>query len=123
MSVTLAVCVVPPFVPRIRKVNVPVEVDVVVLTVIVEEPEPVTEVGLKDAVAPNGNPRTENVTTPLKPLLGVMVTVYVVLLGRVTVRDVGEAEIENPGGPEAFTTRVTVAVCVSEPLTPVMVNV
>ena len=39
----------------------------VVLTVIVLEPDPVTEEGLKLALAPAGNPLAENVTTLLKP--------------------------------------------------------
>ena len=38
-----------------------------VVTLRVEEPEPVTEVGLKVPVAPVGNPVTLRVTTPVKP--------------------------------------------------------
>ena len=38
-----------------------------VVTLSVEEPEPVTEVGLKVPVAPVGNPVTLSVTTPVKP--------------------------------------------------------
>jgi len=90
--------------------KVPVEVDVVVLIVKVDVPPPTTDVGLKLAVAPDGSPRAENETVPVKPLSAVTVTVYVVLFGRVTVCEEGVAEMENPGGPIAFTTRVAVAV-------------
>ena len=38
------------------------------VTVIVELPEPVTEVGLKLALAPAGRPDALKVTVPLKPL-------------------------------------------------------
>jgi hypothetical protein len=41
----------------------------------VEDPEPVTELGLKVAVAPEGRPDTLKVTVPLNPLEGVTVTV------------------------------------------------
>jgi hypothetical protein len=40
-----------------------------------EVPLPVTEPGLKLAVELVGNPRTLNVTVPLKPLIGVTVAV------------------------------------------------
>jgi hypothetical protein len=46
-----------------------------VFIVNVEVPLPVTEPGLKLAVELDGNPRTENVTVPLKPLCDVTVTV------------------------------------------------
>jgi hypothetical protein len=52
---------------------VPVAVVAVAVTVNVEEPEPVTDVGAKDPLAPVGNPLTLNDTLPLKPLLGVIV--------------------------------------------------
>ena len=44
------------------------------LTDRVEDPEPVTELGLKLAVAPEGNPVTPNVTFPVNPLEGVTLT-------------------------------------------------
>ena len=40
---------------------------VLVVTDIVDEPEPVTDVGLKLALAPLGSPLAVNVTVPLKP--------------------------------------------------------
>ena len=44
------------------------------LTDRVEDPEPVTELGLKLAVAPEGNPVTLKVTFPVNPLEGVTLT-------------------------------------------------
>jgi len=46
-----------------------------VLTVIVGVPWPVTEPGLKLAPELDGNPRTLNVTVPLKSLIAAAVTV------------------------------------------------
>jgi len=51
------------------------DVEELVLIVNVEVPWPVTEPGLKLALAFVGNPRTRNVTCPLKPLTAVTVTV------------------------------------------------
>ncbi len=61
----------PLLVPLIFKVKVPVDVDEVVLTVMVEVPEPVTELGLKLALELDGKPRRLNFTVPLKPLIEV----------------------------------------------------
>ena len=55
--------------------KVPVDVDVLVLTVIVDVPWPVTELGLKLALELSGNPRTLKATGPLKPLIEATVTV------------------------------------------------
>ncbi len=46
-----------------------------VLTVMVDEPEPATEAGLKLAVAPAGRPVALNVTVPVKPPEAVTVAV------------------------------------------------
>ena len=51
VSVTAAECVRLPLVPVRVNVNVPLAVDFAVLTVRVEEPEPVTDGGLKLPVA------------------------------------------------------------------------
>jgi len=67
--------VTPPLVPLILSVKVPVDVDALVLTVIVGVPWPVTEPGLKLALELDGNPRTLNVTVPLKPLIAAAITV------------------------------------------------
>jgi hypothetical protein len=56
-----------PLVPVIANVYVPVGVVVAVVTVSVDVPEPLTEVGLNVPVAPVGKPVTLNVTVPLKP--------------------------------------------------------
>ena len=110
-------------VPLILKLKVPVEVDEFVLTVSVDVPWPVTELGLKLALELDGNPRTLSVTVPLKPLIAATVAVYVVLLPRVTVCEDGEAEAEKLGDPPEFTTRVTVAEWMRLPLVPVIVSV
>ncbi len=46
-----------------------------VVTVMVEEPEAFTDVGLKLAVAPEGSPVTLKLTVPVNPPDGVTVTV------------------------------------------------
>jgi hypothetical protein len=54
---------------------VPGAVLIVVVTVIVDEPAELTEVGTKFAVAPVGKPLALSVTVPLKPLTALMVAV------------------------------------------------
>jgi hypothetical protein len=61
-------------------------------TLIVVDPDVVTEAGLNVAVAPEGNPVTVKPTVPVKPLTGLTVAVYVVLPPGTTVRDAGVAE-------------------------------
>jgi hypothetical protein len=70
---------------------------VLVLTERVEEPEPVTEVGLKLALAPAGKPLTLKFTTPVKPPDAVTVAVYEVPAPAVTVCDAGVAAMEKFG--------------------------
>jgi hypothetical protein len=107
-------------VPLILNEKVPVVVEELVVMVSVDVPPPFTEVGLKVAVEFVGSPLILNDTVPVKPLIGVTVTVYVALLPRVTVSDEGEAETENE-----FTTRVTVVewVRLGLVLVPVIVSV
>jgi hypothetical protein len=63
-------------VPLIVNVYVPPGVAVVVFTVSVDVPDPLTEVGLKLAVVlPPGNPLTPNPTVPLNPPSDPTVTV------------------------------------------------
>jgi hypothetical protein len=50
-------------------------VDALVVTVIVEVPDPGTDCGLNEEPAPAGNPLTLNVTVELNPPDGVTVTV------------------------------------------------
>lgn len=64
-----------PLVPVIVSGKVPVGVEVLVVTVIVEEPEPATEGGLKLALAPAGNPLALRVTVPVNPPEAVTVAV------------------------------------------------
>ena len=73
--VTVVVWTVLPLVPVMVMVEVPVGVVLAVVTVIVEEPEVVTDVGLKLAVAPVGKPLALKVTVPLNPFNAVIVAV------------------------------------------------
>jgi hypothetical protein len=57
-NVTVVECVRLPLVPVIVSVKVPAGVLLVVVTDMADDPEPVTEAGLKLAVAPAGNPLT-----------------------------------------------------------------
>jgi hypothetical protein len=66
-NVTVAVCDRVPLVPVIVRVYVPAGVVVAVETVSVELPELLTDIGLKLAVAPVGNPLTLKVAVPVKP--------------------------------------------------------
>ena len=68
-----------------------------VLTEIVELPDPVTEVGLKLALAPLGRPLTLKATAPVNPPDAVTVAVYEVPAPAVTVCDAGEAVMEKLG--------------------------
>jgi hypothetical protein len=74
-NVTVVVCTRLPLVPVMVSVFVPSGVDVEVVTVKVEEPEPLTELGLKLPLAPVGNPLTLHVTVPPKPLMAAAVAV------------------------------------------------
>jgi hypothetical protein len=60
-----------PSVAVIVRLEAPVGVELEVLTVRVDDPEPETEAGLTLAVAPAGNPDTLKLTVPLYPLEGV----------------------------------------------------
>ena len=72
-----------------------------------EFPEPVTEVGLKLALVPDGRADvTPKVTALLKPFCGV--TVLVPLFPWVTVTLLGDAERLKFGWAAAFTVRLTV---------------
>ncbi len=74
-KVTVAVWVRLPLVPVIVKVELPVGVVAAVVTVMVDEPELLTDDGLKLAVAPAGNPLALKLTLPLNPPDGVTVAV------------------------------------------------
>ncbi len=64
-----------PLVPVMVRVKVPTGTEELVVIVSVEEPEPLTEAGLKPAVLPIGKPLRPNDTFPVKPLTGLIVTV------------------------------------------------
>ena len=72
---TVAECDKLPLVPVIVMVLEPFGVEPEVVTVSVEEPDPLIDVGLKLAVAPAGRPPALRPTVPLNPFCGVMVTV------------------------------------------------
>jgi len=72
-----------------------------VVTVIVDEPEPVTKPGLKLAFAPAGSPLALNVTIPVNPFTAPTVAVYVVLLPCTTVWEDGVAASVKSGAVEA----------------------
>jgi len=79
----------------IVSVYVPGEVDVLVDTASVDDPEPGTEPGVNDAVAPAGSPRTLRLTAPANPLIGDTVVAYEALLPGRTVLEPGVAESEK----------------------------
>ena len=64
-----------PAVPVIVNTKLPLGVFLFVETVRIEEPEPVTEAGLKLALVREGNPETLKLTVPVNPPVPVMVTV------------------------------------------------
>jgi len=109
--------------PVIVKLYVPAGVVLLVFTVNVDEPLPVTLVGVNVGLAPDGRPLTLKPTVPLKPFKAETETVYVVPEPAVTVRDDGVALIEKSGdGAWAFTVSVAEAVCVRPPPVPVIVR-
>ena len=75
LSVTLAEFCKLPDVPVMVIGYVPAAVELDVVTVTVEVPDPLTEAGLKLAVAPVGNPPAVSATLPLNPLSAVIVAV------------------------------------------------
>jgi len=94
-----------------------------VVTVIVEFPEPVTEVGLKLSLALDGRPDVPKVTVPLKPFCGVTAIVLAPLLPWVTVTLPGDADRLKFGWAAAFTVRLTVVEWDTVPDVPVIVIV
>ena len=70
--------VIPPSVPRTNKLYVPVGVELAVLIVRVDEPELLSEAGLKLAEAPEGSPVTLRFTADPSDFRAVTVTVTLV---------------------------------------------
>jgi hypothetical protein len=112
-----------PLVPVMFSVEVPVLAVRPTDTLIVEFPEPVTDVGMNVAVTFAGKPLTLNTTVPVNPFTAVIVTVYRVRLPRATVRVEGGAEIVKSVVVCPVITSITVAEWVSDPLTPVTISV
>lgn len=104
-------------------VCVPVAARVVVLSVRVDVPVPVMDVGLKVAVTPDGTPLADRVTAESKPPETVLVIVEVPELPLTTVSVLGDALRAKLALAEAVTVSVTVAVCVTPPPVPVTVIV
>ena len=78
-----------------------------VANVSVDVPDVVTDVGLKVAGGPAGATLAVRVTVPVKPPVGVMVAVYVVLEPAVIEREGGETDSVKSGGAAVWTTSVT----------------
>ena len=112
-----------PLVPVMVKVRVPGVALRPTVTVRVELPEPVMDVGLKLVLTRDPWPLTLKFTVPAKPFSPVTVTVDVPLVLRDKVMLVGESEIEKSGVGAGLTTSVTVVECTRLPLVPVMVSV
>src|SRR5688500_6382831 len=90
-----------PLVPVIvMEIGLPATLAPVVVTVRVAGPEPMTDGGLKVAVAPFGSPEADKVTAPAKPLTGWTETVYCALRPAATiiepVRDNSEKSADDP---------------------------
>ena len=93
------------------------------VTVRVELPEPVMDVGLKLVLTRDPWPVTLRFTVPAKLFSPVTVTVDVPLVLRDKVMLVGESEIEKSGLGAGLTTSVTMVECTRLPLVPEMVSV
>ena len=109
-----------PLVPVTFRVEAPAFDCFFVVTVNTDVPDCVTEGGLNVAVANFGRPSTDRVTVPVKPSVGAIVTVYVVLAGRPIVLVAGAtATVKSPA---LVTTSVTLTECATGPLVPLMVR-
>jgi len=112
------------FIPVNVGIDVPAEVLPIVVTVSVELPAPVTVAGEKLAVAPAGKPLALSVTAAANPFSVPIFVVYVAALPFTTVCVDGvPAIVKSGGGGCAFTTKITIVVCVRLPLTPWIVSV
>lgn len=122
MIVTCAVCVSEPLVPFTVSTYWPTPAFWFGLIFNVLVPLPVTELGPNDDDVRVGNPVTENVTVPVKPLILPTVTVKLVEERRRTVCELG-VTLNEKSAAAVVTTRVTVVVCVIVPSEPVTVSV
>ena len=92
------------------------------VTVRVDEPEPVSEDGLKVVDVRDGAPLRPRLTLPANPPEPVTVTVYIVPEPPLTDWEAGEALMEKSALLAAFTTRVMLAEWFKAPLVAVMVK-
>lgn len=123
----VVLCTSDPEVPVTVMFDVPTVAPAEAVSVSVEVAAPlaggVTGFGANAAVTPLGSPLALSVVAELKLLRLVMVTVLVPFPPWVTVTEEGDAPMEKSAVAAVFTVSVMVAVCVSEPDTPVMVTV
>lgn len=112
--------VAPEAVPVIVSVNVAAEAFRLALTVNVEFPVGVTELGLKDTLTFRSWPDADKATGAAVPLTSATVSLSVMLFPRLTVIDVLAGVIENTGGG-AGTVTVRVVVSTMVPEVPVTV--
>lgn len=76
---------------------VPLAAEEPTVTVMVEAPAAVIEVGLKPTVMPAGTPVADRMMVELKPPVGVLLMVEVPELPGASVSDTGDAERMKPG--------------------------
>ena len=94
------------------------------LSVSVELPDAEIELGEKLPLTPVGNPDAASATVPVKPPCALTVAVNVVDFPAATDFDDGDAvRVKSGFSVTAFTFTLTLVLCVSEPLVPVMVSV
>lgn len=93
VSEMLVVLVMPPPDPVMVMVRVPVEAVREALMVMVEAPDPVMDVGLKDMVTPLPAPDADRLMLELNPPVAVVVTVTEPEDFLATLTEVGEAEM------------------------------
>ena len=92
--------------PETLSVYVPTGVLAEVVTVRVEEPDPETEAGAKEAETPEGKPLTEKLTVSVKPFNALTDTVYGALPPCAVDCDDGEVEMEKSGAGFTVIVRV-----------------
>lgn len=97
---TVVVSTVLPEVPVTLMLYVPATVDEATVIVMVEDPAPVIEVGLKATVTPVGCPLADNEIAELNPPVTVLVMVDVPAWPCATETAVGDAERVKPGPDE-----------------------
>ena len=108
MKFTLTEWFSDPLVPVITMGNVPCLCWLFTVSVMLDVPDVLTDVGENTAVTREGTPETLKVTVPVKPAWAVIVIGSEPLWPRFTVMTFVAVEIEKSPVPCVFTTRVTV---------------